>query len=285
MTVDAHAVVPTGIGDLLWCWSVLRNEADGHIHLTVPGEYPKRAKQLEKVLPRTTIEYSKTWTTKDILFEGDIRKNALGKYFCPSGERPEGLFPLQLNSALEDGHRLDEFGWVWPEFTVSEEAKGFAASLTVMEPYLCLYMANPSVVRAWGAFTPQEWAEVVLAIKHSRDFSAVVLLGAEWDKPLVDGFKKAWAATRVVDLTGQTDLADMLAVAERSIGVVAFASGLPIMTTYHNVPTLMVYPKHLNRMVWTWPQPGAPYIPATFQYGPSPVASSEAVFFATETML
>lgn len=278
---EAVAAVPTGIGDLLWCWSLLRPLVDGDIRLLVPEEYPYRAKQLEKVLPGTFIDYSNRWTTKIILRHGDIRKMSLQTYIRDVGDRSHPSAPLQLNHALEDGHRLDEFGEVcYPTFKVDARPKveGF-------ERPLCLYMANPGAIKAFGAFSGSGWAEVLHAIYTQRRFDGVFILGAEWDKEPVAEFKRCWHATRVVDYTGKTTLAEMLALAKLSVGVVAFASGLPIMTTYHGVPTLMVYPKHLNRMVWTWPQEGAPYIPGTFQYGPSPVASSDAVFFATELML
>jgi ADP-heptose:LPS heptosyltransferase len=94
----------------------------------------------------------------------------------------------------------------------------------------------------------EDWREFVRLFRRriSEDFQFVVV-GADWDsKCKID---------HVLDLTGQTSLATLVTMIKRSRYFVAFASGLPILSTVVGTPVCMLYPKNLEGLMYSWPPP------------------------------
>ncbi len=248
--------VPPGLGDFAWVYSKLVG-LGRMLRVEAPHSNHDRLAQIADLLPMVQdVTYAR--------FTNPVR--------CRVKARPDwtrerleadaaaGPVVIELNRWLEAGCRIETF---MPELKTvhhyrievpDEQAAEAEAALGGWSRFVCVFCGNADAIRRWHAWKPDDWALLGNEIAARADVDGLVLLGAEWDKGVAG---RVCRALRVpaLNLVGRLPLGATLEVVRRSLCLVAFASGIPILATAMCCPNLMLYPAHLEPMMAAWAPP------------------------------
>ena len=256
---DRHPIavrVPPGIGDFAWVYSKLVG-LGRPLMVEAPHSNHARLAQIAELLPMVEeVGYARF--TNPVHCRVKARPDWTRRRL--EAEAAAGPVVIELNHWLEAGCRIEAF---MPELKTvhhyrvevpDEQAAEAEAALGGWSRFVALYCANADAGRRWKAWTAGEWAALGDRIAARADIQGLVLVGAEWDKGIA---RRVGKALRVpaLNLTGRLPLGATLEVVRRSLCLVAFASGIPILATAMGLPNLMLYPAHLAPMMAAWAPP------------------------------
>lgn len=241
--------VPQGVGDIFWCYQKVAPYVDCiNFEIAYTGkltEVSRRAEQFLHTWPQTgtvkmvpvgSKEYKDIWqSTPD----------------SPYPRKERGVYAV--NAALEAGTRLED---------IHDGAKVEWGVPLIMEPvdlpdkYVCLYVSgntkNRTIVRQWGI---DEWYEFVMTFYDRCPHHELVIIGADFDKPMVDELEYVLEAFDPHIFVG-LEPAKVMTILDKADFFIGYQSGLGILADNLGTPQLMMYFQHLEKMKYTWCQPG-----------------------------
>jgi hypothetical protein len=242
--------VPAGIGDFSWIYSKLVCLSKKLRVMTVAGM--SRASQMCGILPmvESAVSGRLSYPQLRVLCIGA----ATPRSFFESHD-PDEPIAISANDYIMDqpggykGQRLE----TW----LPELATDFHYDLNT-DKYICIYGASDTGVAAWRGWDHSQWFKFMTLVKKGLPGVGFVMIGAQYDTPLAQRLSSLCAANGVpmVDMAGKTTLAQALDVIKRSVYMVAFPSGLPIMATVMRKPVFMFFPAGgMESMINTWVNP------------------------------
>lgn len=247
--------VPSGIGDISWMYSKLKHVEP--FRWLVADGWPARSVPYLKLLPQVLDADYGHFDYSDILrFEETLKIGAtptwkdLEKY---SG----GNLYLEANRHLEAGKPLRTWLPDLPtdyhyDIVIPETEAHRAAKLLVglKRPIWGISAASYRGAEAWKTWGVEPW----LRFLHGwLDFAGgtVLLMGANWDD-LTFALSSEGGFT---DLVGRTSVPMALWIAREIDGYIGFSSGLGIVRTVFNKPTMMMWPDHQAELSRSWVDP------------------------------
>ena len=257
-TNPLHLHVHPGIGDLAWLYAKF-SSLDRPLHLTVAEDKTGRSMPFLDLLPNVIMA---DYGTQQLDYEYlNLCWNTTYERLLEEEEKGSKLY-LSCNNWLDNGNRLEE--WI-PDlptdfhFDIPIPQESLSNSLYALPPggcYIGIHTASIGAADAWNAWGVGEWLGFIQRIH--RDFAnpVFVLMGAKWDTPMVRQLEmalKPFKQIRYVNLSGRTVLSDAIAIIRRCRYFVGFASGMAILSTILGIPTLMLYPGHLDKLMYSWP--------------------------------
>jgi len=171
------------------------------------------------------------------------------------------------DTPLEDILPEYETNWHLP-IRYSEDARGFAMELKAKNDGK-LVLFYPSALgnnHGWNsnAWSDEAWLRLA---KFLRDQSGVrpILIGAPFDKDHSLELKRRDPENILQDITGETDLPQVLALFREANLLVGFSSGLAIIGTMIGTPVVTFWPiqkispcgRFHEAFMWTWVPPEA----------------------------
>ena len=226
-----NLLCPAGIGDILWILSKfgkLAKERD--IVFWLPAGEQNRAGGLCR-MAGLQYGYLPTLTTSWVW--GQPGSPALPK---------EGWAAVQANRHLESGNILErwypDLPLAYPKLAISY----FQKQPEYVVGFMCLatYMG--------GQLTPEDWGNI---FQYIQDHVAPVqIVGAGGDVDFAKKVSKFYRSP-LAPLYDRP-LEEVISVVLKARAVVGVASGLLITSIAYGVPSVIAYPKHLDKMPGTW---------------------------------
>lgn len=241
--------VPQGIGDIFWCYQKVAPYADRiNFEIAYSGE--------KNDVTERSIDFLHDWPKT-----GDVRMVEVspGKYRNLWQSTPESPVPVgnngpyAVNAALESGIRLED---VHPGSEIEWGVQIRQEAVFVPDSYVCLYVSGNAKrnvgYEQWGV---AEWYAFVLLFMERMPGRKLVIIGADFDKEMVDELVGEFGDRLATSFVGESSrkVAYILYNADFFIG---YQSGLGILADNMGTPQLMMYFPHLEKMKYTWCQPG-----------------------------
>jgi len=263
--------VPAGIGDFSWIWSKLSTlNYDYEVYVSKDGI--NRADTFLKLLPRIVkVEYcSQNFheiSDHCIPWNTDVNK------FIEKAQKE--IVNFSLNRWLEQGNRIEKFmDQIQTDFNykinldIDESKIPFKTVKELTKP-VAIYMSNYNCVNNWLGWTPKSWSKFMKLLAEKYKDVSFILVGAQYDRQFSDDVKKLVLDLKVYNFTGILYLNETLQMIKYCKCLIGFPSGIPILATVLNIPTLMFYPEHLQRLALSWINPKLicenKYIPKLFK--------------------
>lgn len=251
--------VHPGIGDYSWIQSKLVN--CGHpLHLQIVEDAKlHRALPYVEMLPNVAkAEYIGTDDYEALR----LCTNANFSDFLKAREEGKRLF-ISANNWLEQGKRLEEFlpdldtSFHYEIRTSDQDVEFACKKLPDGEQYLGVYTTAWAGSIRWDGWEVDEWSDFGLRAHRQFPHAIFVMMGADYDRNLSDQVAGRYRAMglEVINLCGKTTMGQAVELLKRMSCFVAFASGLSVLANVVNVPTVMLYPKKLERLIYAWPDP------------------------------
>lgn len=264
-----------GIGDIFWVYQKLAPHFD-KIHLnilcTTFTNVQTRAKSFCKMLPKignvdfhvvsgSSYDYLATtqFKLRDILKQHERFNNgeeptitndqltgfAIGSETC--------VVNYACNKPLEIGICLEDID---PDMAIEREIelKGIPKNIQ-SEDYLCLFVAG--LKNHGNIWTPFQWLTATKQLVKKFNIPKIKLIGAEWDREVQEEIYAdlKLSGYDVENYVGDLELVDSIDIIRRSRMFFGFQSGLNIIADNYDVPQLMIYFDHLERMMYSWCKP------------------------------
>lgn len=240
--------VPAGIGDNIWLLMKLIN-ANEKFNFRLPDGFPQRGKQIFDLLPRVTNRCDYT----SGLSYNKISDLNIQEWKRRWSEITEDGFCLSANKWLENGKRIERF---LPDLTTAfkiDWETNCVTDINSNKPLIGIYGSSYSTSRQWGFWDAKKWMELINLIGKEYTF---VVIGADWDIDLGRDLIKILHERKFSysNLMGGT-LGSVIEVMKKLKMFFGFPSGLSILATTVDCPTVMFYPEHLKLMVNAWASP------------------------------
>lgn len=219
----------------------------------------KRAFPFVDILP--AVRSAKYGEKEDYEYLAKCGNNYFSDY-KEAEKRGMRLF-CSANNYLEEGNRLEGFlpdldtDFHYKIKTTATQKKA-AKTLLPAGPYIGIYTSAMLGAQYWNGWQEYEWADFITRFAHNYPGVTPVIYGAKWDTDLsfcVSGLLNQ-AGVPHLNIVGKT--ADMgtaiecLKIFKHNIG---FASGMGILANVLNKPVCMLYPHHLEKLMYSWPCP------------------------------
>jgi len=229
-------VVPPGIGDSAWVYMKLCNlDYDFNIEISSPknevgNNIMRRAGGLMEILPKVK---SYKYLDFAVWHDDDTLPLSSDKMW------------IQANLHLESGKRIESF---LPSIPTNLH---FDINLPKCEKYgkIILYTASLRANMNWRGWLPEDWDNIIGYLIGMGLQDDIVMVGAEWDRDYLWYCHQSYPDIEY--MIGEP-LESVLAVVNQAKLLVGFPSGIPIMSIIMGTPTVMFYPKHLEKMMYTF---------------------------------
>ena len=248
--------VCAGIGDNIWLIQKLLHAGEKFAFCMTDDE-PKRGKQIFDLAPFVTghFEYGRFDAFR-------VLNNNIQDHIPLWRDIKEPSFYLSINHHLEIGRRIEEFLPDLPlsyriDWATSEFEKMLATkSLSRPGPYIGLYGSSYSSVRSWGFWKAPEWTELAVRVRTLIPEARFAVIGASFDMDLANDLILSLSrlGIPVTPIVGMS-LGTVVEVMKKLSYFFSFPSGLAMLATTIGTPTLMFYPKHLEKMIDAWADP------------------------------
>ena len=269
----AKMVVPQGVGDIVWCYQLLKPHADRITFQVIdtpgtPRTINRRAELTIGALPGVTLEYvpfpddaPRDWITQPFPFVPALAKARKGETisWCCNGW-------LEASVPLE---KIDPTTAVaWDLGVIPKPAHGLTAG-----KYLAVYVSGDAVRhRTLGekVWSEDEWVRFVdrVAYRHGVGTRVpVVLLGSSFDYPVTASIadqlrRKGFKVTTETDVP----LAELFWILHNAASFLGYQSGLNVFAEAAGCPhQAIVYFPRLTGLLDNWVRPDRRK-PSVFQY-------------------
>ena len=188
----------------------------------------------------------------------------IGRQFTEFNEHWDRENPSCIKQNSDDVDYLIDFGgYMWitgeklgdihPEYetnyrlpmSLSPASREFASAMKAKnnDKVVLFYTSAIGNNANWNQndWTYEDWMKLIKLInKHSG--IRPIAIGAEWDRDYIEVLKKMDTGNIIQDFVGGIDIQLTLSLIKDSNLVMGLACGIPIMSTYSGVPTVMFYP-------------------------------------------
>jgi hypothetical protein len=277
-----------GIGDNLWVLMRFWHWFNQPIHtykyqVVILPQEPKRAHQLFEFLIAgagvlqsiETIRYAdpseKFPDGSDMIPERlmdlfEEKHGAANTGWSIERHNPDNPIYMSINRWLEQGFPIEKFtnssealmtdGSDFLKL-VLDGARSYVkkpeelGDLEVTKNAIGVYMSSHASNRNWGFWGATEWITYLTNYGQHRDF---YFIGADYDRDLAsDVIREMTSRGYQCKSFFECSLAETIWLLDKLPCLIAFPSGIPILSTYLNVRTMMFYPEHLEKMRYAWP--------------------------------
>jgi len=242
-------VVPPGIGDFAWIYMKLCNLPKS-VNIEVSSSidqsgapHLRRCLPFLEILPRIK---SQRYLDYAVWLDDDLRELDYNRCW------------IQANLHLEHGNRIEEF---LPELDTTLH---FDLNLSEIKQddygKIVLYTASMKANMNWQGWDHENWIELMRNLDCQEDY---VMIGAEWDRDYLSFFDSFLSG---FDIRINQPLAKIFSLIKHAKCLIGFPSGISIMSALLGTPTVMFYPRHLEKMMYAWddPEERDKYYPAIF---------------------
>lgn len=269
--------VPSGIGDISWLVSKLVNTKEWpEIELIIADGWPFRAddylRMIGKVKEDRKDNYGLFCFDDIVAFEAnaykDMPKPLNWKSIADSGF---GMHFLQPNHFLEMGRPLAEYlpdlptNYHYPLTIPAITNKPFYGALYDWSNWVGVSCASYRGAHAWKTWELDSWLE--FSNKLLNDGFKICLMGGRWDD-LTDALGEEIGSDSCLNLVGKTTFGEACAVHKMCKFYVGFSSGLGIIRTVMDLPTMLLWPEHQQPLSFSWVDPedldSRKYVPSPY---------------------
>lgn len=159
-------------------------------------------------------------------------------------------YMIEFNSELEKGTKLLD---ILPGYDTNfnypivrppeadEWAEGIKRSQG--DKFAVIFTASTEGNDMWAnrLWCPQDWVELVQRI-HDQTKCRSVIVGGEWDKSYAERVCQLDKAGVILDIVGQTSIAQLFALLRKANVVIAYNSGVVMMAVHFRTPTVAFWP-------------------------------------------
>ena len=256
---DVTLVVPQGIGDIFWCYQKLAPYFH-EIKFRVPTssmwskDIQLRSAAWVQLFPKCTgVDFinqpynpnAEPMRVTDLLAEYD------------KGKRE---FEYAVNAPLERGVRLEEIDAdSLIEWRVPVRLSRNPLRQPPSEPYIVIYLSgNTADAVSKGIWTVNDWVNFVTKFWVERNLRyPAVVIGAEYDRAIVEVLAKMIRKNGIREAVWiGADPENVLDLIQGARFFMGYQSGMGIMADNLGVPSLMMYFDWLDKMKYSWCQPG-----------------------------
>lgn len=259
MIKTMELIVHPGIGDLSWLFSKL-STTDYKFDLIIAEDAKtRRALPLGDMVECVNSAryggrelYELLYIAKNALFEDYVKAHEMGKklvmtanHWVDSGNRLEG-FLRDINTDFHYNIHGSPANAKWADQILEND-----------RPCFGIYTSSMGGIEAWTAWSAMEWSEFIGMVEQNYPDVKFYLLGAKWDNDMRAPLRRILDDQYVDyhDLIGKTTLGQALELIRRLKYFAGFASGLTILANVVNTPVVMLYPKYLGGLTYSWPCP------------------------------
>lgn len=276
---------PPGVGDIYWCALLMEDfkRQNGIHHLTASihrdGGHPQAEEgaRLFSVYDSIVAGSHQTWEYSKPL------KNRLWN-IRNGGDGVDLKF--EMNTPLEKGIRLEHATKYKPNWNLKlnigskdrTQAYKLLSQAGVAESYVVFYIADLRCNRNWNKDTWKKGYWGILAGMFRNHGWGVVIIGSEKDEIYAQSIQSA-SREKMPSLCGKTSLAEVSWIIKKAKAVIAFPSGMGILSVHQKVPTVMFWSiqgispngNFLPGFMTSWVRPDM----LSGKYMPIPYGSSE----------
>lgn len=161
---------------------------------------------------------------------------------------------VSFNGNLDAGLSLDEVepdakpNWRYPMWRSKEEDAFEAECRADFGPYVVAYFIEQGYYHQWVSHFGR--GDIAAALSDLARDRTIVLMGAKWDVGSTGVKVSDRIAGRVVDLTGQTDVAQMLGLLRGADGILGFPAGNTVVGAALRRPTVLLHHKRFPEPFW-----------------------------------
>ena len=116
------------------------------------------------------------------------------------------------------------------------------AQAGIPRKYIVLVPSSAHPNKCWPA---ERFAKLAEDLNHQFDLS-IVVIGTQKDRPIIDAIK-AYCPIQLIDLTGKTTVAELVALLQQAQGVVSNDTGPGHIAAAMHIPTVLIF-GHTNPM-------------------------------------
>jgi ADP-heptose:LPS heptosyltransferase len=249
--------VPAGIGDISWIYSKIKH-INEDISLHISEDNPKRSLDYVKLLPKIKEARYDEGNFHNIVDNSPPASTSLYKITAKAKIRK---LNFACNRHLESGQRLETYIPELPtdfhyEINTTEEDKIFASeTLKNTKHPIGIYTSSHHNISVWDGWRVNSWKEFIETLHWKYNFLTFVFLGAEYDKPFVEDLTGQIQFIPHINICGYTTIGQTIEIIRLLKYFISYPSGLPILSNVVKTPVYMFYPKHLEKVIYTWPDP------------------------------
>jgi ADP-heptose:LPS heptosyltransferase len=107
---------------------------------------------------------------------------------------------------------------------------------------------------AWKTWGTGEWSKLIKMLLR-RGYN-IALLGGSWDDLTKQLLYTLKVGDRILNLIGETTFGEVCSVQKMLKFYIGFCSGLGIVRTVLGLPTIMLWPEHMQFLRTSWADPG-----------------------------
>lgn len=258
-----------GIGDLCWLFATLGNAEPFNLVLPLHGNH--RDRRAEDFASR--FDFVRSVRSERFAMHTPHVANRIG--YMPAGYGADGSYTLHINPFVEWDYRLDEiFPGLEPcwdfmdRYQRDDTAQKIHGRYVVVHPG-CLEDNTVRGQNGGGMWSVRDWRRVITSILDAG--RKVLIVGAEYD----DKYAKLVSVGDAINLCGMNTVPQTVEILRGAELVIGFPSGIPILSTYLHVPTLMFWrdphrPLPASQLTFgesfatNWVPPRAMYVPLWF---------------------
>lgn len=246
-----------GIGDTVWCFHKLQDylKSKGYFDVEVSSTGILRSETIMKLVgARRVGTHNANPTQVECKAIKSLAELRSGSY-------------VSINKHLESGRRIEE--WLpelkmkWDiEFNIPLDSRIKAIKLIPKDikcPVGVYTSSLPNNMNPqYNGFGLKGWATRILEIMEHRPDSTIVLIGADYDRSILDPLAALLKEAEVphILVIGE-DISVTIEVIKKLKFLISYPSGIGILGNILHTPTLMYMPKWLTKMHNTWLHPDA----------------------------
>ena len=246
--------IPAGIGDASWLISKLITSTEWpSLEFDVSDGWPNRTGDLFKLLGKKAA-YAPLDYTEILLFE-KLHPYTLWNDICSNGF---GRFLMQPNSHLEHIPLKDYLPDLQTDYHYKLKLPNISRKWYYPKlksnSWIGISAASYRGAVSWSTWEMDKWSRLVKMLLN-RGYD-IAFLGGSWDDLTKELFYRLKVdRDRLLNLVGKTSLGEVCAIHKMLKYYIGFCSGLGIIRTVLNMPTMMLWPDHMGFLRTSWADP------------------------------
>ena len=243
--------VPSGIGDISWVYSKVKNIGEP-LEIEVADGWPYRSVPYLELLPKVVKATYGGFSYVNIIGFQTVNGITGNESWYELRKLGDNLL-LEVNKHLEAGKRLEK--WIpdlpcdfhYEMITTAQDSSQAELLLEgLRKPVIGISAASYRGSEAWKTWGKEQWS-AFLPWLEAETGGQVLLMGGFWDdltSSLADmGYK---------DIVGRTNTGVMVELLRKMEGYLGFSSGLGVLRTVLSKPAFMMWPNHQFQLATSW---------------------------------